>query len=93
MKILGYEFTVDINKSVVEDHVAGQVSIPLQRIEMAGDLAPEQMESTIIHEIIEAINGLMQLDLKERQVRALEVGLWGTLRDNGVDISPLLKRK
>ena len=93
MKILGYEFKVDTSKSFTEDRVGGDLSVPRQLMRIAGDLAPEQIESTMIHEIIEAINGIMQLELKEKQVCALEVGIWGALHDNGVDLSPLFKKK
>lgn len=41
-----------------------------------------QQESTLIHEIIEAINWLQALGLEDRQVQGLEAGLYQVLKDN-----------
>ena len=93
MKIFGYTFSLDTSKSFTDDGVGGDVHVSRQKMRVAGDLAPEQIESTIIHETLEAINYMMKLGLVEQQICILEVGLWGALHDNGVDLSPLLKKK
>lgn len=42
----------------------------------------DSLKSTVIHEIIEAINDMNQNGLSEKDVRNLEVGLYSALRAN-----------
>ena len=42
----------------------------------------QELESTFLHEIIEAINGLNKLDLNETQIRVFETMLYQVLTDN-----------
>jgi hypothetical protein len=62
-------------------------------IQVANDLDPQQTQSTLIHEIIEAINFHLQLRIRHEVVSALETGIYQTLVNNGVDLSPLLKEE
>jgi hypothetical protein len=48
-------------------------------------------ESIIIHEILEALNYHLELELPHRTISALESGLYQTLHDAGVDLQLLLK--
>jgi len=41
-----------------------------------------QMESTLLHEIIEVINSHQGLGLKHKQINRLETGLYQVLKDN-----------
>ena len=47
--------------------------------------------STMIHEIIETINAILELGLEHNQIMSIEAGIYGTLSGAGVDLSPLLK--
>jgi len=45
-------------------------------------LPPKQQMSTLIHEILEAINGMYELQLNHTQICVLESGLYQVLTDN-----------
>lgn len=46
--------------------------------------SPTQLESTLIHEIIELINSLNKLDFTEHQVCVLETNLYQIFKDNNL---------
>ena len=89
MKILGYTYKViqegddDMIGSFGRHHPKGQV------IQIAEGLSPDQTISTVLHEIIEALNYCMELGLEHSAKMSLESGLYQVLTDNGVDLSPL----
>ena len=60
-----------------------------QVIQLASDLAEENAISTLLHEILEALNFHLALKLEHKIIMALEAGLFQVLVDNGVDLSPL----
>ena len=47
-----------------------------------GNQAITQQESTLLHEIIEAINYLNHLSLGEKEISVLETNLYQVLKDN-----------
>jgi hypothetical protein len=91
MKILGYEYSVDISKREDELGYLGLYTGKLLIIEIAKEMNIQQTQSTVIHEIIEAINFHLRLSLPHQTIAGLETGIFQTLVDNGVDLSPLLK--
>lgn len=60
----------------------GQYNSRTCTISIADDLTPESGGSTLLHEVIEAINYQMDIGLKHRQIMALEHGLWQALQDH-----------
>jgi len=52
------------------------------KITINNTLPISQQESTIVHEIIEAINFLYQLELKHNKIMTLETALYQILKDN-----------
>lgn len=62
------------------------------KIEVGRDLVGDQLISTTLHEIIEAGNAMLQIGLDERAIRNLEVLMFQVLKENGVDLSPLLEK-
>jgi hypothetical protein len=91
MKILGYEY--EIKRGIAANN---SVSIALcdnkkQEIVFTLDELKSQVyESVIIHEVIEALNYLLELNLTHPQIMGMEAGLKQVLTDAGVDLSPLL---
>ena len=69
---------------------SGLMCRDLQIILLGNDMAPDQMRSTLLHEIIEWIGATMGLQLDERTILSLETGLFECLTRNGVDFEPLL---
>lgn len=92
MKILGYTYAV---KPVATEtwNKMGDCSPHLLRIRIATDMPPQQVQSTVLHEIIEALNFHLKLGLGDDndKVTRLEAGLYSVLTENGVDLSPLEK--
>ncbi len=91
MKILGYTYSILQSGDGDFLDASGRFHHNSQTIHIASDLSDEQKESTLLHEIIEALNYHLALELKENIIMSLEAGLYQVLNDNGVDISPLLK--
>jgi hypothetical protein len=88
VKILGYDYTVKGVGKVFRFY--GEQNADDLTISYRTDIARQMQESTILHEIIEAINYHGKVGLSERQIMALESGLYGTLTDTGVDLSRLV---
>lgn len=92
MKILGYKYTIDQSKDM--DSIGGafgQFHARTQTIQLANDADLQQVQSTLLHEIIEAINYHLQLKLEHPQIMGLEAGLYQVLVDNGVNLSVLIE--
>lgn len=69
----------------------GYCDMSRQELKIASDVPQDGKESTLLHEIIEALNYHMELGLEHRQISSLETGLHQVLSDNGVDLSVLFK--
>lgn len=81
LKILGHEYAVkiiDLNETdTFGNHNMNTLIIRLNR-----NKADSQIQSTLLHEIIEAINYNMEIELEHPQISALEAGLYQVLKDN-----------
>lgn len=89
MRILGYNYRV-VRDGLSDDIGAlGRWHLSRQRIQIAEDLVPEQVVSTILHEILEAIKYHAGLDMEHSTIFALESALYQVLTDAGVDLTPL----
>lgn len=87
MKILGYTYTVTAEPFLGD---MGDVSTAAQSIRLDSRLPTQQMQSTLLHEIIEALNHALELGLTHPQIAGIEAGLFQVLNDSGVDLTPLL---
>ena len=93
MKILGYQYTFKIKSKDDMNGNSGYSNFDRQELSVSDELKEDGKTSTLLHEIIEAVNYHLNLDLKENQIMGLEAGLFQVINDNGVDLSPLLKEK
>lgn len=92
VKILGYDYRIVEER----DHsgASGRAHITDQIIRISPDQHQQQKESTILHEILEALAYHLHLELpsdQHRVIMPLESALYQVLTDAGVDLSPLLK--
>lgn len=92
INILGYEHTVEI-KPRSEIGGAGRSALAGQVIELDSGLCEEQIDSTLIHEVIEQISMHLNLALDELQICGLEVGMYSFLKAGGIDIGDILKNQ
>jgi hypothetical protein len=88
LKILSYKYKLQLSKL---DNEFGNVDNRKQIINIDSSLCDQAKTSTILHEIIEALNFHLALNLQHEQIVTLESGLFSTLTDNGCDLNPLLK--
>lgn len=93
MKILGYPYTVQFVGADSMDGAMGRFYARQQRIEIASNMAPDGQLSTMLHEVLEALNYHLALNLPHAKIMALEAGLYQVLSENGVDLGPLLEGK
>lgn len=89
LKILGYEYVIEERDDVHVLEAFGKTDVKNQILPIASDLAPQQKTSTILHEVIEALNYHLDLKLKHDIIMRLESGLYQVLTDNGVDLAKL----
>ena len=89
--ILGHPYTVVRDKTTNEIGASGRLFTANGEIQVAKDLCPTQATSTILHEIIEAINWHCELRLKHAAIMTLESTLFTILTSNGVKLEPLFR--
>ena len=83
IKILGYDYNIDYEDSFNEGHEEmGRCCAPKQQITINEKLHDEQQASTLLHEIIEALNYHMEIGLEHNAIMNLEAGLYQVIKDN-----------
>jgi hypothetical protein len=81
VKILGHIYTVKEYESYPSDTYGSHDPNTLT-IRLNNNKNDSQIASTFLHEIIEAVNHLLELGLEHRQISGLESGLYQVLKDN-----------
>lgn len=85
IRIAGSDFKVEFapgNRDLGTAYV-GSISAGNRHIVVDSTQHPEEIRKTLFHEIIHAVDKLYGHEsLKEREVRAIENGLWSVFRDN-----------
>ena len=86
LKIGGQIFTVTIENRSKESGIdkLGTCYGSKNRIWLDTEQPETQMESTLIHEIIEALNWQLNIGLEERQICQIEAGLYQVFKDNKI---------
>ena len=86
IKILGHTYAVLYRNREREDGNLnpGTCDSKFCKIWIDAGWKKSQQEATLIHEIIEALNYNLKLNLVEEQIRGLESGLYQTLKDNNL---------
>ena len=82
VKILGYEYKLYVTPT---EGNAGEQCTFDQRLTVSGRQHPEQRESTLVHEIVEAVDKLLNLELAHHQITGMEVGIYSFIRDNNIE--------
>lgn len=91
MKILGYDYVLEYGADADSMGAWGRCHPKTQIIQVANDLTEQHAQSTMLHEIIEALDYHLQLGFEHKSKMSLESGLYQVLSDAGVDLSPLIK--
>jgi len=93
MKILGYDYKLlySPTKELGGTENSGQMNPGSQVIFISPEQHKQAQESTVIHEILEAIKFHCQINITHEELSTLEAVLYQVLRDTGMDTSFLLK--
>ncbi len=76
MQILGKPYTIKYTDSIGTCGNMGNAARAKQFINVDAALGPQQIESTILHEVLHMIDGELKLDLSEETIMRLEVGIY-----------------
>ena len=90
INILGYTHTLEIKPRLGS---AGRSALDWQMIELDADLCKEQLESTLIHEVIELTNKTLDLGLTHLQVCGVEAGIYSFLKGSDIDLGKVLDKE
>jgi len=83
IKILGHNYTI----IMIDDRESGDygsLNPNTNTIRLNKNKTQSQIESTLLHEIIEALNINLELRLEHPQISALEAGLYQVIKDNQI---------
>lgn len=78
LKIGGHRYKIELVDPEDLEKDCGQQNRARNTIKIRNDLPQSQLEETLIHEVIHAING----DLKEETVDFLSMAIYQVLKDN-----------
>ncbi len=83
LKILGHVYTIVLH----EEEQTGNSNLGTQwgkylKLWVKKDQHPEVKEATVLHEVIEAINGALDLELEHGAICRLTAGLYQVLKEN-----------
>lgn len=81
VKVLGHDYTilmVDLN----ETDQFGTMNQNTLTIRLNKNKAQSQINETLLHEIIEALNHDLEIGLEHHQISEIEAGLYQVLKDN-----------
>lgn len=81
IKILGHDYAVvmvDLN----ETDTYGNMNPSTNVIRLNKNKAQSQIDSTLLHEILEALNQGLELRLEHNQISSLEAGIYQVFKDN-----------
>lgn len=86
IEVLGYEYQIVLSSTMpggVPGDSFGACDFSEGKIYVAEGLNKRLASSTLLHEVLEALNYHLELGLKHSQISALEAGLYQVLRTNG----------
>lgn len=79
IKIAGHTFDVEQINNLAD---SGSTDTSFNKILIKADLCKEQQESTLIHECIEAVNSIYDLNLNHQTIQTLEAAFYQIIKDN-----------
>ncbi|NPV54522.1 MAG: hypothetical protein HPY71_13570 [Firmicutes bacterium] len=82
VKIGGEVFEVVEAEAALDPRAFGEMDYKKARLVIDKDLKPAAKMSVLLHEILEAINYMNQLNLEHRTIMTLEHDLYQVLHDN-----------
>lgn len=94
LRILGHNFDIRYDpQHTREQGVSGQCCLAGNWIVIDSTMVKSQQEATFVHEIIEAVNWILGLELPHKTIEQLEAGLYSVIADNPKYLSINLPEK
>ena len=87
LDILGQMFIVKKNKALSDETgsvLCGSSIAAKQEIHINTSFPQEVQECTLIHEIIETLNTLLEMEMPHKNISSLESGLYQVLKTNNL---------
>lgn len=81
--ILGQDYTVEVLSKKDMPKLLGFCDVNRNVIQLRDTLKDDKLGEIFLHECIHAVEMQMSLDLSEKQVNSLGVGVYALLKDNG----------
>lgn len=81
VRVCSQTYKVCVEEPWIEDQYGG-CDTKGGRIWIAEGLSVERQEQVLVHEIVEALNFELDLELEHHTITLLEMGLYGVLKDN-----------
>lgn len=83
IRILGYDYEVILSDELaIDEDKSGECSTTFQRITIDSNMLEQKQQSTLLHEVIEALEYHLSIGLEHNQIELLEAGLYQVIRDN-----------
>lgn len=83
VKVLGQKFTITFTEGdPLDADDLGECAVDSLSIAVRDKLNPEKERLVLLHEVIHAIEDVLNLKLSEKQVEGLETGVYALIRDN-----------
>lgn len=98
VNVLGCDYTIVHDKSMVSQRSEtvcglGRCDHESQKISLNPSMPKAGQGSTLVHEVIEAINGELELALDHKQITGLSCGLYQVLVANPVVFTKIMKQR
>ncbi len=83
VRIMGHDYVVSMTPRLfTSDDTSGVCDTAIHKITLDSNFAESHVAETFLHEILEALNYHLELELKHAKLNALSEGLFQVLRDN-----------
>ena len=83
VKVLGYEYPVEMVERIDDDDTCRGMCYNVElRIKLCSTLPEQALRSTLLHEVIEALDSQLILHLPHDTIQRLEAGLNQVMVDN-----------
>ena len=82
IKILGFEYDIIQDKLADKSNAAGSVNTLEQKIWIDINQHEEKKQSSLVHEVLEELNEILNIRLKHPQIELLEAGLFSVMKEN-----------
>lgn len=83
IKILGHDYKLEMSsKPLLERNTVASVCPNVLSIEISDSFPQSRKEEALFHEIIEALNCHLELNLEHHKIASLSEGLYQVFKDN-----------